>query len=101
MRGDNGRKCHVRSPATTSSAMIYSRPFLNRALAAIIVASLSSVACSRTTGALAASPLKQANQMPRNEPVDDLDVERRHLAPPPAYGNKVVIARAHQTTTPL
>jgi hypothetical protein len=38
------------------------------------------------------SALKQAKKDSRLEPQEDVDLERRHLAPPPAYGNKVVMA---------
>lgn len=37
------------------------------------------------------SALKHAKDFRPQEP-DETDLERRHLAPPPAYGNKVVMA---------
>jgi hypothetical protein len=55
---------------------------------------LGSAACSQAPQKPAASPLKQAKKDDRPPSQDELELERRNVAPPPAYGNKVVMAKS-------
>jgi len=52
---------------------------------------VGTVACSKAPQKPPEAPLKQAI---KDETVEEelFDAERHHLAPPPAYGNKVVMA---------
>jgi hypothetical protein len=71
----------------------------HRLLPSIFVAlslSFGSMACSKAPQQPPASPLKQAKKDERIQQEDELDPQRRHLAPPPAYGNKVVMAKSGQ-----
>ena len=71
----------------------------HRLLPSVFIAlslSFGSMACNKAPQKPPASPLKQAKKDDRIQQEDDLDPERRHLAPPPAYGNKVVMAKSEQ-----
>lgn len=54
---------------------------------------LSAPACTKAPEKPPESALKQAKQDARLMEQEELELERRHLAPPPAYGNKVVMAQ--------
>jgi hypothetical protein len=61
--------------------------------------SIGAVGCTKAPQKPVESPLLQAKKDDRIQAEDDLDLERRHLAPPPAYGNKVVMAVEKTTKT--
>lgn len=82
----------------TASRVLVQRLVPSACLA--LALSLGSVACTKAPQKPPESALKQAQKDERIQAEEDLDPERRHLAPPPAYGNKVVMARttnAHST----
>lgn len=60
---------------------------------------LGTAACTKTPQKPPDSSWKQAKKDSRLDQPEDLDPERRHLAPPPAYGNKVVMAQDDRTAT--
>ncbi len=62
------------------------------AVAVLIAASLAFSGCSRTPVKPPRSPLMEAKKDERIDEEHLRDLERRHMAPPPAYGNKVVMA---------
>jgi hypothetical protein len=54
---------------------------------------LGTTGCTKALKKPAQAPLMQAKKDERIDKEQQLDLERRHLAPPPAYGNKVVMAQ--------
>ena len=60
---------------------------------------LNAAACTKTPEKPPASALKQAKQDARLPEQEEIEQERRHLAPPPAYGNKVVMAQHERSET--
>lgn len=60
---------------------------------------LGASACTKTPDKPPASALKQAKKDSRLDHQEVQDLERRHLAPPPAYGNKVVMAQDERANT--
>ncbi len=69
-----------------------------RALAIALALLSGSAACTHAPMAPPESPLKQATKDNRQESGAEKDLERRHLAPPPAYGNKIVLAVEEEPT---
>ncbi len=63
------------------------------------VLSMGTSGCAKSPQKPPEAPLKQAKKDSRLDEQEQPDVERRHLAPPPAYGNKVVMAADERTTT--
>lgn len=57
-----------------------------------MVAAIGATGCASKMEAPPASALKQARQDSKLDR-EQLELERRHVAPPPAYGNKVVLAK--------
>lgn len=53
------------------------------------------IGCTQTNQRAVEMPARQASKVEKLEDEDRFDIERRHVAPPPAYGNKVV------TTSPV
>jgi len=68
-----------------------------RALALSLVLSMGTAACSAGPPKPPESPLKQAIKDERIDEQDKEDLERRHVAPPPAYGHKIVLATEDNT----
>lgn len=60
---------------------------------------LGTASCTKAPAKPPESALKEAKKDSRLDQPEDLDPERRHLAPPPAYGNKVVMAQHEPTET--
>lgn len=61
----------------------------------LLVMGLTLGGCARHVEAPPSSALKQARQDAKASP-EELELRQRHVAPPPAYGNKVVLAEANQ-----
>lgn len=72
---------------------------LRRAMLALVtIAAIGATGCASKMEAPPASALKQARQDSKLDR-EQLELERRHVAPPPAYGNKVVLATDENSLT--
>lgn len=60
---------------------------------------LGTASCTRAPEKPPESALKQAKRDSRLDQPEDEEFERRNLAPPPAYGNKVVMAQSELSGT--
>lgn len=86
--------------AKRSTAQLSRRLLRSRLLPSMFVGlslALGSVACTKAPQKPPTSALKQAKKEDRPTSQDEL--ERRHQAPPPAYGNKVVMAQEENGPT--
>ena len=94
-------KAKPKSPTTRRSVMLAhlrSSALRGPVLIALGLA-LGVTGCQKAPQKPPEAPLKQAKKDDRIDEEKQMDLERRHLAPPPAYGNKVVMAKDEQAPT--
>lgn len=80
------------SARTTVSRMYLSTSRALMAALFSLAVVFGTTSCAKAPTKPPESALKQAKKDSRLEQREEPDLERRHLAPPPAYGNKVVMA---------
>lgn len=91
-------RCQRRSASSISTrAGLQSLKFVSFLFVTSALA-FATAGCTRAPEKPPESPLKQAKKDSRLDPQEEQDLERRHLAPPPAYGNKVVMAQDERST---
>lgn len=78
------------------------RFFTSRGAVPIFVAFMvlfGTASCTKAPAKPPESALKHANKDTPSPELEETDLERRYLAPPPAYGNKVVMAKHEDAPT--